>query len=247
MTLDKYKADVGDRVLDGRWIFRGQSNQSWSLETSYSRFIKNLNQDFSLESFWKMLDAFIKRSSEHSGSDRFTHINLLQQMSFAQHYGVPTPILDWSYSPYIALYFAMDKSWCYQNQHDSPKSVRIWAINLDSVSEEYHVDDSDELNQKKLGEKWFLNLNTSLFCSKRIYLQQGCFTFQNFSGCLNEKKNTDNLSGIDIIYYDIDISLKQTINELKMMGLTSVNLFDDIDYISYDLMFDKILNGNNNA
>jgi hypothetical protein len=54
--------------------------------------------------------------------------DLREAAALAQHYGIPTRLLDWTYDPYVALYFALKKeSGCTEN-------MVIWALNKDYIS-----------------------------------------------------------------------------------------------------------------
>lgn len=51
--------------------------------------------------------------------------DLLPLLALAQHYGVPTRLLDWSDKPLIAAYFAAKKA--------SKGFLSVWALNLDWI------------------------------------------------------------------------------------------------------------------
>jgi len=80
-----------------RFAFRGLSDASYRLETTLTR----LGGDYSkLEHH--LMRNFKKYAHGRGVEDRsFWH-----WMSVAQHYGLPTRLLDWTYSPLIAMHFA---------------------------------------------------------------------------------------------------------------------------------------------
>ncbi|MEP4039217.1 FRG domain-containing protein [Pseudophaeobacter sp.] len=59
--------------------------------------------------------------------------DILPILALAQHYGVPTRLLDWSTDPYVSLYFAAKDA--INNRENSPNSFALWMLNR-SVAEE---------------------------------------------------------------------------------------------------------------
>lgn len=53
---------------------------------------------------------------------------LLETTALAQHYGIPTRLLDWSYDPFISAYFAASGV----NQDEG--NLAIWCFNAESIS-----------------------------------------------------------------------------------------------------------------
>jgi hypothetical protein len=88
------------------WVFRGQRKIDWNLDTSFRRFCHNHNVEFSVGVFEQLLNDYIRSISNFKLRSFEKKMSLFEKMAFAQHHGLPTLLLDWTKSPYIALYFA---------------------------------------------------------------------------------------------------------------------------------------------
>ena len=124
----------------GNFVFRGQGNSDWKITSSLDRnpiFSKfNCSQKKSIE--MNIVERFIENCTFHissfeSAQYRFNEKNgmatcrdtLHKSLSLAQHHGVPTRLVDWSYSPYIAAFFAFASS----DSYDADK-VSIYALDI---------------------------------------------------------------------------------------------------------------------
>lgn len=92
------------------YIFRGQSNADWKLTSSLERLLEGRwNEDsFNIEKYETYsLKQFSSKShlySDHSAIPK----SKFEQLSLMQHFGTPTRLLDFTQSPYLALYFALE-------------------------------------------------------------------------------------------------------------------------------------------
>lgn len=128
-----------DDFNNNDWVFRGQSNMQWSLVSSLHRECKGVNPNINNESCVQIEEKTLKefRSSyklyskhqipEVVNSDLVDDwleekLNVLSTM---QHYGAPTRLLDWTYSPYIAGFFALD---------GARDNFCIYALNLKCIN-----------------------------------------------------------------------------------------------------------------
>ena len=99
--------------------FRGQVVASWDLAPSFSRWIEsimddvhadrnNVDRDFRDRVERKLYERF-KENLILNGDLARDVAEAMDLRQYGQHFGLPSPYLDWSYSPYVALFFALER------------------------------------------------------------------------------------------------------------------------------------------
>ena len=100
-------------------LFRGQSDSSWALETTLDRFA---SQRVDLQSYLDYLQRAAKpfsALSTKSFSVPYVEVKedligifrceeLAEFLIYLRHIGFPSPLLDWTTSPFIAAFFALE-------------------------------------------------------------------------------------------------------------------------------------------
>jgi hypothetical protein len=121
-ALDKWFTDVQEEEkleteIDATaWIYRGMTEAKYKLLTSSQRlWITNEMQQWANKSYLEFISDLVNKANgntlikkvfdlySYSKSDREFPI-----LSLLQHYGSPTPLMDWSYNNNVAFFFATD-------------------------------------------------------------------------------------------------------------------------------------------
>lgn len=97
LLYDNYRTDI--QRYRSNYIFRGLTRADYDLKTSLQRVCQhNMKLEVSL------LRNFQKFASDFTRNNSFW-----ENVALAQHHGLPTRLLDWTNSPFVALHFATDK------------------------------------------------------------------------------------------------------------------------------------------
>jgi FRG domain len=101
------------------YIYRGQADARWHLESTLDRieseFPRKKNFGDSSPDYFSCppvgRDTHLKRFKQVVRGQRASHPPPLEEdqwWTLAQHHGLATPMMDWTYSPFVALYFAFE-------------------------------------------------------------------------------------------------------------------------------------------
>lgn len=137
-SIDSLLRQVNE--LPNHFIFRGQADAAWPLKSSLERVIgagwsaetAQKFEDFALQQFRSKFHLYDHENSHPSSK--------LAWLSVMQHYGVPTRLLDFTESPYIALYFALESYAHHQGRDISLFSIDYTAILQKSID---HIQSKD--------------------------------------------------------------------------------------------------------
>lgn len=120
------------RYRDSR-IYRGAADQSWELIPSLNRVCAH---DLSLEAH--VFRQFRKYGfTELAGYSGFWSL-----LPVAQHHGLPTRLLDWTYSPMVAAHFATEDTDLYD------RDGVIWSLDLTDFRQHLPAVLDNKLRQK---------------------------------------------------------------------------------------------------
>jgi hypothetical protein len=221
-----------------KWIYRGQSDSSWELESSLHRAFEYAEY---LHSFGKTKTKFNRQKHEAVMIDKFkcnSHLYLdhlpkeedtLSWVSLMQHHGAPTRLLDFTFSPYVALYFALELG---------RNDAAIYCLNYDKLKAEDTIYFNGDLSvansniaQLKDADDLHLLAFEPRFSNKRLLAQQGLFVAPSTLAVSHEKIISEyNLPENDFLKIIIPAKLRYTgLRQLSHMNINSSNIYPGLD------------------
>ncbi len=218
-----------------RFIFRGQGCRLWGLETSFDRryVAKMAGDTFDIDAkYEEKMEKFLL-DCEYYGVDEDTKNGLREDRrrfleEKAQHYGMPTRLLDWTVSPYVAAFFAFsDERYC------NSRKVSIWAMDFVEAKRCFRNSEVDILK-------------SPLSNNARMRMQQGLFTLNrsNLSKLEDLFRATNKRAKAPFQYpvlYKFNISVTESseaMADLERMGIDYTRLFPGIEGVCKQIEYD---------
>jgi len=160
--IDKEKDMAENAGNDVDFLFRGQRRDHFLLpklaRISLRGEINNIEN--------LIIDEFRRASLPLS---EFQPIDDWDLLALAQHHGLPTRLLDWTYSALAALYFTVQDP-PYKDENDIPQNGVVWLLAPDVEDFRTDTDEFEPLSNK------ITKIFRPKVISRRISAQAGAFT-----------------------------------------------------------------------
>jgi hypothetical protein len=146
-----------------QWIFRGQANREWPLETTLDRFVRKAKLKSRDEALVTLLREFMRGANGLEFGRGYPAGERGWEL-LARHHALPSPYLDWTQSPYAAAFFAFADPLA-----ASAEEVAVWALDrevfVESTIPEIEVIDDVEavrFNARAIEQRaLFLRVNST--------------------------------------------------------------------------------------
>lgn len=243
-------AKLVDRIIEPvsgekhHFLFRGQADAGWNLQPSIVRMLSGINispagalqiEDETRKEFTRQVHLHLDTSLLQDGSQ-------VSLWSLMQHHRAPTRLLDWSSSPYVACYFAVESL--------IKENGAIWITDAlamaDRMRQKYPSYDRGPYQEGLFSNP---NVEPQIFffqpqrLSNRMIAQQGLssvstYIFSDHADIIAEALKGHSKRGWQGWNHKVVISAKckeEFLGRLRSMNITANSLFPGIDGLGLSL------------
>lgn len=216
-------------------LLRGHACSDWPLKHSLSRRLSaKLDEEGCVHIEQELLKRFQAQGHLQIAATLIPERDdLLGWWAVMQHHGAPTRLLDWTKSPFVALYFAVV---------DQPaKDGAVWWFKLGAfmeTMEEQHPD-GEKINRSEYAE-YFQKIGVPYHLfpldlwkqNQRMIAQQGLFTMcRNVMGNHGDiiSKSLDGINGTHGVLIIPKEKKLEMLRKLELLNITGNSLFPGLD------------------
>ncbi|MBZ5728323.1 MAG: FRG domain-containing protein [Acidobacteriia bacterium] len=224
------------------WAFRGERDERWPLYSSLSRYLQNFGV---ARQAWPEQEGRILRIFKRKAHQFLTKPpdadDDFQWLALMQHHGAPTRLLDFTWSPYVAAFFALERTLA---------DGVVWAMNPACVHSS-HAQKPVRMDPRATGNfpRYFLKGTRRIIwmgephtMNRRLIAQSGTFAVPGVLDVPIEEILSDADQENILAKFVLANAVRETgMRELYRMNITYATLFPDLDGLAksmgYELEF----------
>lgn len=235
--------DILEELADAGWAFRGQSDATWPLESSLARYMKMYGgppadwlgrETKILRNFKRKAHLLLPRTPADG--------EILEWWALMQHHGAPTRILDFTWSPYVAAFFALERAtndaviWCIASSRKVPNYQGSYISLLLRKALSIASED-DEVDLERRGKLPAVVMGDPVLMNQRMTTQAGTFIVPTTRIDIPLESAVPHASVLRLKL--ITKALRtQTMNRLYNMNISNATLFPGVDGLARSLAYE---------
>jgi hypothetical protein len=221
------------------WAFRGERDERWPLYSSLSRYLQNFGVDPRAwpEQEDRIVRIFKRKAHQFLEKPPDTDDDF-QWMALMQHHGAPTRLIDFTWSPYVAAFFALERTLA---------DGVVWAMNpagVDSsrAAKPVRIDPRVRGNFRRhflKGNRHFIWMGEPHTMNRRLIAQSGTFAVPGVldvpvEEILSDRDQENILAKLVLTNAVREVGMR----ELYRMNITYATLFPDLDGLARSLAYE---------
>jgi len=226
-SWDAYLSVITDSPY-ANWAFRGQGDAAWPLSSTLTRYFKAFGIP---PNDWEHCEQRALRIFKRKATHFLTHIPArdddLEWLALMQHHGAPTRLLDFTWSPYVAVFFALERA---------ERDAAVWALNpkellpLAELSS-YTLDKLSKSGRDvAYGRPYIMN--------RRLIAQSGTLVVPSVLGEPIESILHDPRKSLVKFVLRRELVREIAMRELYRMNITQATLFPDLDGLARSMAYE---------
>jgi hypothetical protein len=234
LELQRARLDEKSKSYVSPLLFRGQANSTWCLKSTLETYTDS-NETRAVDYFliadrvrpqietytgksWNVDWEEIKKWSAEGSLLYLNSFPAKEYMVYLRHYGFPSPLLDWTKSPFVAAYFAFEKI------PQEANKVAIYA----------YIEWAGGGKSQEGSNPVISTLPVETRSHKRHFIQQSAYTIcaaETRSGIAfsaHEKALSVSDTGENLLWkFTLPLSIRvDVLRKLDQMNINSLSLFD---------------------
>ena len=256
----RHRVDEWSRFVDivdswpgfRNWAFRGQADANWKLQSSLARHIQLSGV---CEEAWSLQEKRIRRIFERKSHLFISDLpqDELEWLALMQHHGAPTRLLDLTWSPYVAAFFALERA---------TSDSAVWAFNLPLIWQRAQrgidgvlMEDADPRRREDFEEFYLPNKHAFVWqgdpfrMPQRVVAQSGTFLVSGHLGLTVEEilsgyprkrgAGSEREEALLIQFvFDTERVRADAMASLYSMNLTQATLFPGLDGLARSMAYE---------